>query len=180
MDTGSKRFMRFLHEGIQAVEIVFVSRRHDFHHGDHLVVADMADRDRFRLGSITVGLRGHPDADPGRHDGKGDAPSWRRDRLRRAIAPRPPQGQDIRSEAPGNLLGQGVIVGRQQAAVQGAGDLGNPVVVKSVKNARINTRPVVNRHGFFLAFFITVRDYATSVASRRVNPGGAVSKNRAR
>jgi hypothetical protein len=48
------------------------------------------------------------------------------------------------------LLGQGVVVGRKQSPVQGACEFGDPVVVKRMKNARSNARPVMNRHGILL------------------------------
>src|SRR5205823_5992041 len=45
------------------------------------------------------------------------------------------------------LLGKGKIVRRQNAPIQGARELFDPTMMKGMKQSRIHTCPVVNRHG---------------------------------
>src|SRR5205807_497944 len=66
------------------------------------------------------------------------------------------QSEDVRPESAGNLFGQGVILGRQEAAVQGTRKVSNPIVVKGMKDPRIDAGPVVNRHDGFLGKWPTL------------------------
>jgi hypothetical protein len=56
------------------------------------------------------------------------------------------QGEDVRTEPAGHLLGRGVEVAGQHAAVECPVDLGDPVVVEVVEVAGRHRRPVVHRH----------------------------------
>src|SRR5262249_18458492 len=61
------------------------------------------------------------------------------------------QRQHVWTQTGGYLLGQGIVVGSLQRAVQDACDLRYPIVVEVVKYASIDPSPVVNRHRWFPA-----------------------------
>jgi len=52
----------------------------------------------------------------------------------------------IRAEAAADLLGQGIVIGRKNSAIECVPEARNPLVVEMVKNACIDARPVMNRH----------------------------------
>jgi hypothetical protein len=54
--------------------------------------------------------------------------------------------QDVRPESGRDLLGQRVIILGQQAVVQGALDLRNPLVVEIVKDPHLDACPIMDRH----------------------------------
>jgi len=87
---------------------------------DYLMIARMANCDNFRLRR------------------------WRNVQSC-AIAIRFAQGQDIRSEATDDLFGQ-CIIRRRQYAVQRSRNLGDPVMMKGMKDPGINASPVVDCH----------------------------------
>jgi hypothetical protein len=58
--------------------------------------------------------------------------------------------EDVRPKPPGNLLGQGIMVRRQQSTIQDSRKILNPCVTEMVKDARIHTSPFMNRHESFL------------------------------
>ena len=49
------------------------------------------------------------------------------------------------------LLGQSVIIRRKNALIQGFTNFSNPGVMEIVKDACLNPRPIMNRHGFLLS-----------------------------
>ncbi len=56
------------------------------------------------------------------------------------------QSQDLGAGASGDLFGQGVVIRPLQSTIQGSLDCGDPLVMEVVKNARVDTGPIVNRH----------------------------------
>src|SRR5262249_41904657 len=58
--------------------------------------------------------------------------------------------QHVGSKSGGLLLGEGVILVREQPRVQGVSNRGDPAMMKVVKNARFNPCPIMNRHGLCL------------------------------
>src|SRR5262245_34136620 len=127
---------------------ILVSRRDNLDDGNNSVMARVADDDCLGLCRILVGFGPPPELHPRLSDGEGYAP--RRFRGRGTVVARTLQGEDVRTEPSSDLFGQGVMVGRQQAAIQRAGDVFDPAVVEVMKDARLDTGPIVNRHGAFL------------------------------
>ena len=55
--------------------------------------------------------------------------------------------QDVRDREPCRRLDEREVVGRQSVPVQSSGKGADPAVTKGVKESRIDSGPVVNRHG---------------------------------
>ncbi len=91
VNPSGQGFTCLAHKRIQAVSIIFVTRRNDLHQRDHLMPAHVTN--------------GHS-----------------------------------------KLRGQGVIPAGQETPIHRARDLGDPEMIEGVKNARIDARPVVDRH----------------------------------
>src|SRR5262249_33951163 len=58
--------------------------------------------------------------------------------------------QHVRSKSSGLLLGEGIILVREQPRVQGVSNRGDPAMMKVVKNACFNPSPIMHRHGLCL------------------------------
>ena len=148
MDTVLKQFARLIHQGVQGVPIGFVPWRHDLNHGYHAVATDVPHNDGTLSSPIELGIGLSGEAQlgtsPQRRGRTGN--EWIvpfTGRLRRATL----EGQYVRSETGGDLLWQCIVGTGQQTAVQGPRDLGDPFVMKGVKDARFHLRPIMHRHG---------------------------------
>jgi hypothetical protein len=92
---------------------------------------------------VDLGAEGEPDA-----RGSDDHRMSRCDISRRAV----PfhhwgvQSDHVGAEVVRDLLGQGIVIRRQQARVQNAPQLAHPGEVKVVKDPIIDARPVMHRH----------------------------------
>ena len=94
-----------------------VSRRDDLDHRDDLVIARVADHDRPGLGRVDVRLGMQTKLNPGRRGGQGDP---RAGRFARGPIVRTLQREDVWAESACELFGQGIVIRRQQSAVQDA------------------------------------------------------------
>ena len=144
VDAGLEQLARLVHEGPEPVAAGFVPGRDDLDHGYDPVSAHVPNDHRALLPAVELGVRlgREPGSRPG-EQGEGPAclDGFVASRARLAL-----QGQNVRPEARGLLLGQGVVVGRQQAGVERVADGRDPAVMERVEDARRHQRPVVHRH----------------------------------
>src|SRR5262249_10218003 len=78
------------------------------------------------------------------------------------------EGQNVRPQAAGKLLGHGVITGGEYTGIEGALDRGDPIVVKILAGPRADAGPGVNRHG------ATSEAFGTESGRRHYIDGGRV------
>ncbi len=156
MNARSQEFLGFLREIAHVLPAALVAGRHDLHNGDHTMIARMSNRHRLSLGGVDVdlGLGAMPNL---RWGGCESDRSSLVGRHRRTVRRRSFQGENIRPEAAGDLLGEGIVIGGQQAAIQAALDRRDPLMVEIVKDACSNVRPVVNGHGTILTALTRLR-----------------------
>jgi hypothetical protein len=114
MHAGAQGQHGLVHEGAQAVPAALVAGRDDFHPGKDLVPAGVADDHGLGLGRVDVQLGPRPEVRLGR--GRGQGEGARRAGVRRPTLRRPFPRQRVGAQPPGDLLGQGVVIGRQEPA----------------------------------------------------------------
>jgi hypothetical protein len=123
----------------------FIPRRQDFDHRNQPITADVPNRYCHLLAAVIrhVGLANRPQL---RGSGPDAAVLFHVFWLANALVPARLQREDIRPEPRRVLFRQCVMVGWQNATVQGTRQLLDPSMVEMMKNARINAGPVVSWH----------------------------------
>src|SRR5258708_806235 len=106
------------------------------------------------LGGIGIALPFRREAHPRRRSSHSDAALRRANFIDAAVARSlcrlrtlGLQRDYIWMQTTGNLFGQRIVIWRKQAGIQGSLDRGNPLVMEIMKDAGIDARPIVDRHG---------------------------------
>ena len=145
-----QQFTRLVDERPKGVLVGLVAGGHDLNHRDDSITAGVSHDDGTFLATVErrFGLDDHAGSRPRLQRGRRAAVGPLRQHARflvRLIAAHL-KGENIRAKPAGNLLGQRVIIGGKQPPIQGPGNLGNPFVMKRMKDSGRDSRPIVHRH----------------------------------
>src|SRR5665213_1707805 len=145
MNALVEQVRRFFDERSNCASGGFIARRDDLDHRGDLVAADVPDGDRHLLAAIEsqVGFSRHRKLRLG--DEEVSVLGVRSPQI--LVAGMRSYGGRNRTNPPDVLLWQRVIMLWKNALVQAARYLKDPRKVKCVKNAGIESLPIVNRHG---------------------------------
>jgi hypothetical protein len=142
VDALTEEFGRLFYKGPEFRSAGFVAGRHDFHDGNHVSVP-VPNGDT--VGFIRVDIR-FLAADQARSRPSG---CHRQATLAMRLAPRPGrqfQGQDVWNRPTDALFGKREVLVRQHSIIECGAKRADPLLMKGVKQSRIDAGPVMNRH----------------------------------